>query len=129
LEPRVGVPTPWLGEPSFGECGSDPCRSRFKWKRLLKLLRPAVDVESRAPPLANGGVGGGASSERPLLEPKVEDRVRPLIATGGSNAGEEPDDCAEWTELFLSKEPPGAAKDTDAAARVAEVLRCGRPNG
>jgi hypothetical protein len=123
------VPPPWLGEPCLGECGSDPCRSLFKWKRLLKLLRPAVDVESRAPPLVKGGVGGGTSSERPLLEPRVEDRVRPLIATGGNSAGEERDDCAECIELFRSKDPPGAAKDIDEAARVAEVLICGSPNG
>ena len=50
-------------------------------KRLLKLLRPTVEVELRplGPP---GGVGEVAPSERPPMDPMVEERPRSPMRKG-----------------------------------------------
>lgn len=97
----------------------------------LKLFRPAVEVESLPWPFVNGGVGECPSSERPLLEPIVDDRPRLFRSIGGANAGEEPDERNECTELFLMSGPAAAAKLMEAAARAAEegcLDTAGAPN-
>jgi len=60
-------------------------------KRLLRLLRPAVDVEARPLPLpaTNGGVGGVTSSDRRAAEPKVDDLVRFFLPIVAGAAGED----------------------------------------
>jgi hypothetical protein len=86
--------------------------------RLLKLLLPAVDVELRPLPEANGGVGGVKSSSEGPLDPKVDERVLPLLESmGGAKAGVDFAERAEWTELALSR-VDGAANVTEADAEV-----------
>jgi hypothetical protein len=84
----------------------DPCRGDWAscclnrwpiWNKLLKLLRPAVEVEVRPlPPLTKGGVGG-VSSELPLPESTVEDRFR--AESGRAKAGDDFVERSEITEL------------------------------
>ena len=80
------------------------------WNRLLKLLRPAVDVELRPlPPLAKGGVGG-VSSEWPLPESPVEALLRlELVKAKG---GDDFVDRSDMTELVLPS-PGREANETD----------------
>ena len=84
---------------------------------MLKLLLPVVEVEF-LPLDANGGVGGGASSERPPKDPIVDDRPRRPRRKGGPTLGDDREDCTDFVESFLSRALPGAAKFMDAAARV-----------
>src|ERR1700712_2024820 len=47
-------------DPCRGECGSLFRKRLLRLNMLLRLLRPAVEVEFRPlPPFAKGGVGGG----------------------------------------------------------------------
>jgi hypothetical protein len=80
------------------------------------LLLPAVEVEARPLPLPAviGGVGGGASSDTPPFEPRVDERWRLRFPRCGSNAGEDRD---EWSELLLWTVIPAAAKPVELAGR------------
>jgi hypothetical protein len=85
---------------------------------LLRLLRPAVDVDVRPlPPFTNGGVGGG-SSDCSLAEPMVDDRSRFPNVVGGARADEDWMDPWDVEELCLSN-VPGVANESEAAADVA----------
>jgi hypothetical protein len=89
---------------------------------LLRLLRPAVEVEFRPlPPFAKGGVGGGSSERSLVAELIVEERVR--FNGGGARAGEELDleDRADSPEPPLSN-APGATKEIDVAAELAKAV-------
>jgi hypothetical protein len=83
------------------------------------LLLPAVEVDARPLPLpvATGGVGGGASSDVPPFEPRVDERWRPRLPICGRNAGEDLTDGDEWSELLLTTVVPGAAKLMELAGR------------
>lgn len=93
-----------------------------------------MEVEARPlpPPVANGGVGGGASSETPPVEPIVDERFLPLLPSIGGSAGEDRIEGVERRELLLWSElGPGGTKLIELAARVlvgmdAEVSSEGR---
>jgi hypothetical protein len=88
------------------------------WNRLLKLLRPAVDVELRPLPPMNGGVGG-ESSENPLVESAVDARFLTKSGVGTPRAGEDPDDLFDAAELDLPSDERGAADLTALAGAEA----------
>lgn len=71
------------------------------------------------PLVAYGGVGGGASSERPPSEPMVEDRPRKPRRIGAPALGEERDERTDFVESFRSKVPDtGEARFIEAALRA-----------
>lgn len=67
-------------------------------KRLLKLVRPVVEVELR-PVWPNGGVGESSSSDLPPSDPIVEERPRRFSRAGGAKEG---DDLAERADVVES---------------------------
>ena len=90
---------------------------------MLRLLLPAVEVDARPlpPPVANGGVGGGTSSDLPPFEPIVDERCLPLLPSCGSNAGEDLVDGDEWSELLLRSAVPSAVK-AELAGRAVDGI-------
>ena len=86
---------------------------------MLKLLRPAVvevDVLPLGPP---GGVGEPASSERPPIEPMVDER--PLSPTRGwpLGFGDDRADRVDRYESLRKREPePGEGRFKAPAARA-----------
>ena len=66
-----------------------------------------------------GGVGGGASSERPLKDPIVADRPLNPSRIGPPPFGEDSEERADLVESVRSRAPtPGEARFIDAAARA-----------
>lgn len=66
-----------------------------------------------------GGVGGGASSDRPPKDPIVADRPLSPNRIGAPPFGEEREERTDLVESFRSKAPtPGEAKFIEAAARA-----------
>jgi hypothetical protein len=85
---------PFEVELCLGDDGS-PCRNLPSPNRLLKLVRPAVEVEFLpVGSFAKGGVGG-LSSDPPLFEPSVEDLSR-SFPSGGISVGEDLLDLFEF---------------------------------
>ena len=88
---------------------------------LLKLLRPAVDVEVRQL-LGREGVGGISSDipERPLIDAIVDERGRKPAREPEYLAGDEDVDRADIIELLRSMADSAGAKDTVEACRAAD---------
>ena len=84
---------------------------------VLRLLRPAVDVEFR-PLVAYGGVGGGTSSERPPKEPMVDERPR-IPRRMGVAFGDERADWIDFVESLRNNDPAaGEPRFIEAAVRA-----------
>jgi hypothetical protein len=77
-----------------------------------------VDVDVLPLPKC-GGVGGGASSERPPKDPMVADRPLSPRRIGAPPCGEEREERTDAVESVRSKAPtPGEARFIEDAARA-----------
>ena len=129
FDENAGVPG-WLcaGDPYRGDCEPEFCLNLPNI--LLKLLRPAVDVEVRQL-LGSDGVGGISSDlpERPLIDVMVDVRGRKPAREPERLAGDEDVDRADIMELLRKIVESAGAKDTfddckaedEAGAAAAEL--------
>ena len=101
------------GDPCRGECGSDPCRKRARFRKPPKLDLPVVDIELRALPAVIGGVS--MSCEPRPKELVVEARSRILSRVGGCN-GDDVEELRDRCESLRERLIPGSAKDKAALA-------------
>ena len=118
FDENAGVPG-WLcaGDPYRGDCEPEFCLNLPKM--LLKLLRPAVDVEVRQL-LGRDGVGGTSSDlpERPLTDAIVDERGRKPAREPEYLAGDEDVDRADIIELLRRTADSAGAKDTVDACKA-----------